>query len=66
MHTGQPNPQSIINSGKECISGKTGLDPTTKHYVFPALNVSNNFVTNDYDAHINTKREYTNSHVFAL
>ena len=30
MHTGQPNPQAIIN---EYISGKTVLDSRTKHYV---------------------------------
>ena len=60
MHTGQPNPQSIIN---EYISGKIVLDSTTQHYVFPALNVFNNFATIDYDAHINTKIEYTFKHV---
>ena len=51
MHTGQPNPQYKI---KEYISGKIVLDFTTKHYVFPALNVSSNFATIDYDAQINT------------
>ena len=61
MNTGQPNPQSIIN---EHITGKIVLDSTTKHYVFPALNVSNNFATIDYDAHINTKIDYTINHVF--
>ena len=52
LHTGQPSPQSIIN---EYISGKLVLDSTTKHYVFPALNVSYNFATIDYDAHIDKK-----------
>ena len=61
MHTGQPIAQSIIN---EYISGKIVLDSTTKHYVFPALNVSNNFATIDYDAHFNTKIDYTINHVF--
>ena len=61
MHTGQPNPQSIIN---EYFSGKIVFDSTTKHYVFPAINISNNFATIDYDAHINTKIEYTIIHVF--
>ena len=51
MHTGQPNPYSMIN---EYISDKIVLDPSTKHFVFPALNVSNNFATIDYDAHTNT------------
>ena len=49
MHTGQPNPQSMIN---ECISGKIVLD---NKFIFPALNASNNFATIDYDAHLNTK-----------
>ena len=31
---------------------------------FSALNVSNNFATIDYDAHINTKIDYTFNHVF--
>ena len=34
-------------------------DPTRN----PALNVSKNFATTDYDAHINTKIDYTISHV---
>ena len=61
MHTGQPIPQSRI---KEYISGKTLLDSTTKHYVFSALNVSNNFATIDYDDHINPKIDCTVNHVF--
>ena len=61
MHTGQPNPQSII---KEYVPGKIVLDSSTKHYVFPALNVSNNFATIDYYAHNNTKIDYTINHVF--
>ena len=61
MHTGQPNPQPIIN---EHISGKIVLDSKTKHYVFPALNVFNNVTIIDYDAHINTKIDYTNNQVF--
>ena len=61
MHTGQPNPQSIKN---EYISGKIVFDSTTQHYVFPALNVSNNFATIDYDSHINTTINYTKNHVF--
>ena len=61
MHTGQPNPQSTIN---ECISGKIVLDTTTKHYVFPVLNVSNNFANIDYVAHNNPKLDYTINHVF--
>ena len=61
MHTGQKNPTSII---KEYISGKIVLNNSNNKYIFPALNVSNNFLTIDYDAHINTKIDYTINHVF--
>ena len=61
MHTGQPNPHSMID---EYISGKIVLDTSNNKFVFPALNVSNNFATIDYDAHINTKIDYTINHVF--
>ena len=60
MHTGQPNPSSMIH---EHISGKLIIDNSNK-YIFPALNVSNNFATIDYEAHINTKIDYTINHVF--
>ena len=33
-------------------------------FKFPALNVSNNFATIDYDAHINKKINYTINNVF--
>ena len=52
MHTGQPNPHSMID---EYISGKTVLDTSNNKFIFPALNVSNNFATIDYDAHINER-----------
>ena len=61
MHTGQPNPHSMIN---EYISGKIVLDNSNNKFVFPALNVSINFATIDYDAHINTKIDYPINHVF--
>ena len=61
MRTGQPNPQFMNN---EYISGKIVLDNSNNKFVFPALNVSNNFATIDYDAHINTKSDYTINHVF--
>ena len=61
MHTGQPNPSSKIN---EYISGKIVLNNSNNKYVFPALNVSNNFATRDYDAHINTKTDYIINHLF--
>ena len=32
--------------------------------MFPALNISNNFATIDYDGHINTKLVYSINHVF--
>ena len=56
MHTGQSNPSSIIN---EYIFGKVVLNHSNNKYVFPAINVANIFATIDYDAHINTKIDYT-------
>ena len=61
MHTGQPNPHSMID---EYTSGKIVLDTSNNKIIFPALNVSNNFATIDYDAHINSKIDYTINHVF--
>ena len=61
MHTGQPNPHSMID---DYISGKIVLDNWNNNFVFPASIVSNNFATIDYDAHINTKIDYTINHVF--
>ena len=61
MNIGQPNPQSMID---EYISGKIVLDTSNNKFIFPALNVSNNFATIDYDAHINTKFDHTINHVF--
>ena len=61
MHTGQSNPQSMIN---EFIFGKIALDSSKNKFIFPALNVSNNFATIDYDANINTKIDYTINLVF--
>ena len=61
MHTGQQNPTPIIN---EYISDKIVLNNSNNKYIFPALNVSNNFATIDYDAHINTKIDYTINHEF--
>ena len=48
----------------EYISGKIVLDTTKQHYVFPALNVSNNFDAIGYDAHMNTNIVYTINLVF--
>ena len=61
MQTGQPNPQSMIN---DYISGKIVLENSNDKFIFPALNVSNTFVTIVYDAHINTKIDYTINRVF--
>ena len=61
MHTGQPNPHSMTD---EYFSGKIVLDTSNNKFAFTALNVSNNFATIDYDAHINTKIDYTINHVF--
>ena len=61
MHTGQLNPQSMII---EYISGKIGLDNSNNKFIFPALKFSDNFAIIDCDDHINTKIDYTISHVF--
>ena len=61
MNNGQQKPHSIID---QRISGKIHFDTSNKKYIFPALNVSNNFGTLDYDAHINTKIDFTINHVF--
>ena len=61
MHTRLPISNSVRN---ENISGKLILDPHKNQCVFPAINVLNNFVTINYDAHINTKINYTFIHVF--
>ena len=61
MNTGQPKPHSITD---QTISGNIKYDDSNKRYTFPALNISNNFATLDYDAHINTKNDFTINHVF--
>ena len=42
MHTGQPDPQSMIN---ENISGEIVLDNSNNKFILLAINVSNNFAT---------------------
>ena len=61
MNNGQPRRQSIIDQN---ISGRIQFDTSNQKYIFPALNVSNNFATLDYDAHINTKIDFTKNHEF--
>ena len=61
MNEGQPRPHSIIDQN---ISGRIQFDTSNQKYIFPALNVSNDFATLDYDAHINTKIDFTINHVF--
>ena len=43
---------------------KIQFDTSNQKYKFPALNVLNNFATLDYDAHINTKIDFTINNVF--
>ena len=43
---------------------KIVLNNSNNKFMFPAFNVSNNFATNDYDAHINRKIDFTLNHVF--
>ena len=61
MNNGQPKPHPIKD---QKISGKIQFDTSNKKSIFPALNVSNNFATPDYDAHINTKVDFTINQVF--
>ena len=56
MNTGQSKPHSKIDQN---ITGKIQFDNSYQQYIFPALNISNNFATIDYDAHINTKIDFT-------
>ena len=61
MNTEKPKPHSIIDQN---ISGKIQFDNSNQKYTFPAINISNNFATIDYDAHINTQFDLTVNHVF--
>ena len=61
MNNGQPRPHSIINQN---INGRIQFDTSNQKDIFPALIVTNNFATPDYDAHINTKIDFTINHVF--
>ena len=61
MNIGQPRPHSIID---QTTYRKIQFDTSNQKYKFPSLNVSNNFATLDYDAHINTKNDFTINHVF--
>ena len=60
MNNGQPRPHSKIDKN---ISGRIQFDTSKQKYTFPALYVSNNFATLDYDAHINTKMDLTINHL---
>ena len=62
MNTGQPKPHSIIID--QNISGKIQFDNSNQKYTFPALNISYNFATKDYDAHFSTKIDFTINHIF--
>ena len=61
MNKGQPRPHSILDQN---ISGRIQFDTSNQKYIFPALNVPNNFATVDHDAHIITKIDFTIIHVF--
>ena len=68
MQTGKPNPLQLPQNEQynqlttQLISGK--LIHNQNKFLFPALNSSNNFATIDYEAHINTKIDYSINHVF--
>ena len=61
MITGQPKPHSIIDQN---FSGKVQFDNSNQKYIFPVLNISNNFATIEYDALNITKIDFTKNHVF--
>ena len=61
MNNGQPRPHSIIDQN---IGGRIQVDTSNQKYIFSALNVSKNFATLDYDAHINTKFDIPKNHIF--
>ena len=61
MDTGQPKQHSVLDQN---FSGKIQFDNSNQKYIFPALKISNNFATIDYDAHINTKINFTINHIF--
>ena len=61
MNNAQPKRPSIIDQN---FSGKIQFDTSNQKYILPALNVSNNLATLEYDAHINTKIVFTINHVF--
>ena len=56
IETGQPKPNIVLTINNN-------LDNSNQKYIFPALNISNNFASLDYDAHINTKFDFTINHV---
>ena len=67
MHTGKHNPLQLPQNDQynqltnQLISGK--LIHTQYKFRFPALNSSNDFATIDYEAHINTKIDFSINHV---
>ena len=61
MNSGQPRPHSIIDQN---ISGRKHFDTSNQKFIIQAINVSNNFATLDYDAHISTKIDFTINQVF--
>ena len=58
MHRGKPNPHFVTI---EYVPGQNVSYSNKKTHVFPALNVSTNFATIGYDAHINTKIDCTSN-----
>ena len=61
INTGQPKPHSIVYQN---ISGKIQFDNSIQKYIFPAIIISKIFATIDYDAHNNTKTDFTKNYVF--
>ena len=62
MNNGQPKPHSIKD--QKLVERYILILLIRYSSNIPAQNISNNFATLDYDAHINTKIDFTKNHVF--
>ena len=68
MHTGKRNPLQLPEDEQYVrLSSQLttiNLFHNQNYLIFLALNSSNSFETIDYEAHCNTKIDYSNNHVF--
>ena len=67
MNTGNKNPIVVDDNSsfsQQSTSSPLAFASVRTKYSFPPLNDSNSFRTVDYDAHNNTKVDYSINHVF--